>query len=402
MAKKDGFAVIREAHTFILLHRQFYAWALLFTLLIASYSLKTVLPTQWQHISSWVLSFGLFGLTVYLYTLPFFLYKATKKESITKMVVKKEVIFSIKRIFFPSILVFFFSFLPFVVVTFIDALNHTSLYPLFFPDTSNNHLFGFYPYHALVTTVIEIVTMIFLFSPVLFSLKRQSYFRSFVSSVPYFMRHFRFVLPLIILDMVYVFLTLLFFPEGNYIASFLEAFVDTYLLLLISASVFFYYKKNYPIEESLFVDTPKQSTQHAVVYRRIIAAGIDLFIVTTAYSISALLFGVHIIQLDPQSPYESWSLIGPSFYLFLCGVLCYFVLLEWKTQATLGKKIMGIKVLSDTGGTISLKQAFIRNVFRVIDLFPYMVPYLLGLIILAANEKKQRLGDQIAHTIVVK
>jgi hypothetical protein len=39
---------------------------------------------------------------------------------------------------------------------------------------------------------------------------------------------------------------------------------------------------------------------------------------------------------------------------------------------------------------------------RIIDGFPYIIPNLVGLIIASTNEKKQRLGDKAAHTIVVK
>jgi len=51
---------------------------------------------------------------------------------------------------------------------------------------------------------------------------------------------------------------------------------------------------------------------------------------------------------------------------------------------------------------IGTADAAVRNVLRPIDLIPYVVPYLLGAILIWSSDKRQRLGDRIAHTIVVK
>ena len=49
-------------------------------------------------------------------------------------------------------------------------------------------------------------------------------------------------------------------------------------------------------------------------------------------------------------------------------------------------------------------EAAMRTVLRFVDLIPYVLPYLLGAILIwsSYNDKKQRLGDHIAHTVVVK
>lgn len=65
-----------------------------------------------------------------------------------------------------------------------------------------------------------------------------------------------------------------------------------------------------------------------------------------------------------------------------------------------GKKVMGIKVISLSGGQPSLSQYLIRWIFRLID---FTVSFhVLGVILVAATEKKQRLGDLIAGTVLVK
>ena len=46
-----------------------------------------------------------------------------------------------------------------------------------------------------------------------------------------------------------------------------------------------------------------------------------------------------------------------------------------------------------------MKQAFTRNILRVID---GLLIYLIGAILIWKSDKKQRLGDSIAKTVVVK
>ncbi len=85
--------------------------------------------------------------------------------------------------------------------------------------------------------------------------------------------------------------------------------------------------------------------------------------------------------------------------------LLYFTLLEGYYGQTVGKMALKIKVVREAdGGPIDYSQAAVRTVLRVIDLIPYFIPYLLGAILIwsSDNHKKQRLGDRIAHTVVIR
>jgi len=62
----------------------------------------------------------------------------------------------------------------------------------------------------------------------------------------------------------------------------------------------------------------------------------------------------------------------------------------------------GIKVVKDDGAKLSVGGVIIRNICRIIDGFPYVIPYLLGMVVMATNKKSQRLGDKFAHSIVIK
>jgi uncharacterized RDD family membrane protein YckC len=66
----------------------------------------------------------------------------------------------------------------------------------------------------------------------------------------------------------------------------------------------------------------------------------------------------------------------------------------------LGKMLYGIKVIREDDGEVpGLKAATIRTLLRIVDgLFSYLVAFITVLI----TEKRQRLGDMAAHTLVVR
>jgi uncharacterized RDD family membrane protein YckC len=75
----------------------------------------------------------------------------------------------------------------------------------------------------------------------------------------------------------------------------------------------------------------------------------------------------------------------------------------WNGQ-TPGKRLMGLRVLTVDGQPINALQAVLRNVLRDVDAMPILgfIPlYVLGLLVMAANDRYQRLGDLACGTIVV-
>lgn len=79
----------------------------------------------------------------------------------------------------------------------------------------------------------------------------------------------------------------------------------------------------------------------------------------------------------------------------------YFWLLEAATGQTLGKNLVGIKVVRPDGGPIGYGAALVRNLVRVVDVMPLFIPFLLGAILVWTSAERQRLGDRAAKTIVV-
>jgi uncharacterized RDD family membrane protein YckC len=82
----------------------------------------------------------------------------------------------------------------------------------------------------------------------------------------------------------------------------------------------------------------------------------------------------------------------------------YFTLLEGRNGQTIGKMLVKIKVVKQTdNSSISYGEAAVRTILRIIDLIPFIfAPYLLAAVLIWSSEKKQRLGDRVAHTVVVQ
>lgn len=66
--------------------------------------------------------------------------------------------------------------------------------------------------------------------------------------------------------------------------------------------------------------------------------------------------------------------------------------------ATPGQRAMKLRVMSVTGGPVSVAQAVMRNFLRVVDFMPGL--YLTGVVCMLFTKRFQRLGDLVANTVV--
>ncbi len=91
-----------------------------------------------------------------------------------------------------------------------------------------------------------------------------------------------------------------------------------------------------------------------------------------------------------------WFVIIFSLPVFFYDLVCEIIF----NGQSAGKRVMGIKVISLNGSQATLGQYLIRWLFRLIDFS--ISGSLVGLIMVAATEKHQRLGDMVAGTTLVK
>lgn len=91
------------------------------------------------------------------------------------------------------------------------------------------------------------------------------------------------------------------------------------------------------------------------------------------------------------------------FWVWLVGLIFYTAIAEVWQGRTIGKAVLGLHVRNVDGGRLRPRQAFLRNIARVLDFFPVpmvQMPYLVALLFIILTPKRQRLGDLIARTIV--
>jgi len=130
--------------------------------------------------------------------------------------------------------------------------------------------------------------------------------------------------------------------------------------------------------------------QYQGVGIRFISFLIDSIVLVLLIGVVGSIFGFSVVSRT-----AGWGFGLLSFIIFLA----YFTYLEGSKGQTIGKMVTKIKVVREDGGMINMNQAFTRNILRIID---GLLAYLIGAILIWRSEKKQRLGDSIAKTVVVK
>jgi len=125
--------------------------------------------------------------------------------------------------------------------------------------------------------------------------------------------------------------------------------------------------------------------------RRATASIIDygLFLLFFIWFIST--FGV------PNSD-GGYSANGSETYLIPIVWLIYFPVIESINGQTLGKVVIGLKVVTKSGNDITFIESFKRRLLDLIDLFFYGI---IAMIVVKNTPENQRTGDLWAKTIVV-
>jgi uncharacterized RDD family membrane protein YckC len=162
-------------------------------------------------------------------------------------------------------------------------------------------------------------------------------------------------------------------------------------------------KPTHQLDSRIEVATPENIAFHYVLagpFRRLPAFAIDLvlrgvvlFLIllacTSLFAIGAGGVGISVILV-------SWFALAWFYGGFFETV--------WNGQ-TPGKRLLGLRVLTDRGQPINALQAVLRNVLREVDAMPIVgfgIPlYVLGFVVMALNDRYQRLGDLACGTIVV-
>jgi uncharacterized RDD family membrane protein YckC len=97
---------------------------------------------------------------------------------------------------------------------------------------------------------------------------------------------------------------------------------------------------------------------------------------------------------------EDWA-TALAVILYFAISIGYGIVLEWRWRGqTLGKRVLGLRVVDAQGLRLQLFQVVLRNLLRLIDMLP--IAYLVGGIAAFVSRKCQRLGDLAAGTVVAR
>jgi len=155
------------------------------------------------------------------------------------------------------------------------------------------------------------------------------------------------------------------------------------------------------ITEAPTIAAPGAEMQYQGVGIRFVAILIDLIILGIIGSILFALFGASAITVDQVTNTATitstyWAILA----LELIIAFLYYTILEGHGGQTVGKMIVKLRVVREVDGSpIGYGAAAVRTVLRIID---GIFAYLIGAILIWTSDKKQRLGDRVAHTVVVK
>jgi uncharacterized RDD family membrane protein YckC len=142
-------------------------------------------------------------------------------------------------------------------------------------------------------------------------------------------------------------------------------------------------------------NTKKESIKlYAGFWNRFWAFYIDQVILLVVLAVIRKIFSYFAVySVDPSILNKVEAMIS------LTSVLAYFSLLESSsTQATIGKRLLGIRVTDINGSRISI----LRGIGRTLAKVPSFFIFFIGFLMVAFTKKRQALHDILAGCLVVK
>lgn len=138
---------------------------------------------------------------------------------------------------------------------------------------------------------------------------------------------------------------------------------------------------------------------------RIVAGIVDYIIIGIIAGILSILVLLPVSVVTGPGMMSGFGLAWFSGMFAIMGImwllwLIYFTYFEGTSGQTVGKRLTHIRVVKEDGSRCDFGSALVRNILRIVDHLPFL--YILGIILIAVTEKKQRLGGLLAKTLVVK
>jgi len=159
-------------------------------------------------------------------------------------------------------------------------------------------------------------------------------------------------------------------------------------------------------------------------HRRLFAWAIDVVMQILYYKIATTILSRSLTLADVSSEGGQYNLWG-LYMMIIVPIFAYHLICEITMNGqSIGKKLLGIRVVSENGGRPAVSQFIIRWLIRTGDytiiiilllsvfilinkellifLAASLMLLLTDIILVVSSKKGQRLGDMLAHTILVR
>jgi uncharacterized RDD family membrane protein YckC len=154
---------------------------------------------------------------------------------------------------------------------------------------------------------------------------------------------------------------------------------------------------NPPRQTRLSIETPEGvvfSFELATPVTRALAWAVDAAAIALASGMIGQVFqALKLLSGD-------WASAVSVIVYFVISI-AYAILLEWRWRGqTIGKRLLGLRVIDVHGLRLQLPQIALRNLLRLVDGLPLF--YLVGGLTCIFSRNAQRLGDLAANTVVIR
>jgi len=129
--------------------------------------------------------------------------------------------------------------------------------------------------------------------------------------------------------------------------------------------------------------------------RRLIAYIIDVIAVSVA---TGFIVSIAAFPLFISNPFGFFNAVSFPFIKGIFAVV-YFVIAETTYGTTVGKHLLGLKVVTNNDQKITIEKAFMRNISKIHEAF-LLLDVIVG--IFTMPDLKQKYTDEISNTTVIK
>jgi len=120
---------------------------------------------------------------------------------------------------------------------------------------------------------------------------------------------------------------------------------------------------------------------------------LDQLVVVLVVVLPSLALGASLGELVRPGRTRTFAFVAAMGVAFV-----YHFTLEWLTGQTIGKSILGLRVVAQDGTSLGFQGAFLRNALRLVDGLGY---WSVAVVIILYRGDGKRLGDIVGQTLVV-